>query len=205
MEAGFWVTSTTQARGLLRLAFGAAPHDLVVVSLGFGRDAFDATRKIVDPQVPQPVVAMTTNDDPVMLASCLLAGASHVLPRGCSREHFVRIAVSEGRHSQVVRSALSRLQARGTHASEAAGLDEERRVPLSMAADEAGCSPRETEIVALVAAGLRYQDIARHLNLSPRTVEGHAGNAYDKLGMTRIQFLERFGAVLRAVGDPEMG
>ena len=45
-----------------------------------------------------------------------------------------------------------------------------------------GLSPRETEVLRLVARGLSNADVARHLVLSVRTVERHVANAYAKIG-----------------------
>ncbi len=42
---------------------------------------------------------------------------------------------------------------------------------------------REVEILRLVAAGLRNQEIADRLYISPATVKRHIANAYGKLGV----------------------
>ena len=41
---------------------------------------------------------------------------------------------------------------------------------------------RELEILRLIAAGMRNQDIANHLSISAATVKRHIANAYSKLG-----------------------
>ena len=43
---------------------------------------------------------------------------------------------------------------------------------------------REQEIVRLVARGMSNKAIARHLGISPRTVEGHINHVFDKLDTT---------------------
>jgi DNA-binding NarL/FixJ family response regulator len=45
-----------------------------------------------------------------------------------------------------------------------------------------GLSPREAEVLRLVARGLSNDDIARRLVLSVRTVERHVANIYTKIG-----------------------
>jgi ATP/maltotriose-dependent transcriptional regulator MalT len=45
-----------------------------------------------------------------------------------------------------------------------------------------GLSPRETEVLRLLARGLSNDDIARELVLSVRTVERHVANIYGKIG-----------------------
>jgi LuxR family maltose regulon positive regulatory protein len=52
---------------------------------------------------------------------------------------------------------------------------------------------REVEILRLIAAGMRNQEIADHLFISLHTVKRHIANAYAKLGVTH-----RTEAVARA-------
>lgn len=44
-------------------------------------------------------------------------------------------------------------------------------------------SPREREVLALMAAGLSNTDIAERLQISDKTVRNHASNLFDKLGV----------------------
>lgn len=44
-------------------------------------------------------------------------------------------------------------------------------------------TPREQEVLALVAEGLSNQQVARRLGIRPRTVEKHLEHAYLKLGV----------------------
>jgi DNA-binding CsgD family transcriptional regulator len=50
------------------------------------------------------------------------------------------------------------------------------------ASDGAGLSPRELEVLRLIARGRSNQEIAAELFLSTRTVERHVSNIYDKIG-----------------------
>lgn len=53
---------------------------------------------------------------------------------------------------------------------------------VSSRTDRAGLTPREVEILRLIADGRSNQEIASGLVLSVRTVERHISNIYDKLG-----------------------
>ncbi len=48
-----------------------------------------------------------------------------------------------------------------------------------------GLSPREVDILGLLATGLSNKEIARRLGISPNTVKTHAARVYGKLGVTR--------------------
>lgn len=54
-------------------------------------------------------------------------------------------------------------------------------------------SPREREITKLLAEGLANHDIAEHLSLSDRTIQGHRNNIYHKL---RVHNLRQFSDVI---------
>jgi LuxR family maltose regulon positive regulatory protein len=57
-------------------------------------------------------------------------------------------------------------------------------------------SPREQEILELIAAGLTNPEIAVKLVISPETVKKHTGNIYGKLGVHgRIEAVARARAL----------
>jgi DNA-binding CsgD family transcriptional regulator/pimeloyl-ACP methyl ester carboxylesterase len=55
-------------------------------------------------------------------------------------------------------------------------------LPAALAVSRAPLSPREREVLRLVAAGESNRQIARALGLSPHTVERHVANLYRKIG-----------------------
>ena len=63
----------------------------------------------------------------------------------------------------------------------AAEADAERREAMALLS---GLTPREREVLSLVARGFATRDIAGALNVSPRTVESHRAAIGAKLGTT---------------------
>ncbi|MCL8015958.1 MULTISPECIES: response regulator transcription factor [Streptomyces] len=59
-------------------------------------------------------------------------------------------------------------------------------------------SPRQTEIVSLVAEGLSGKEIARTLRMSPKTVEAHIQRMFDKYGVR-----SRAGIVAKWLSDSQ--
>ena len=54
-------------------------------------------------------------------------------------------------------------------------------------------TPREREVLDLVVAGRHNREIAKRLNISPRTVEVHKARVMQKLGVSSIPDLVRLG------------
>ena len=55
------------------------------------------------------------------------------------------------------------------------------RAPTAKPADEAGLSPRETEVLTLLARGLTVAEAAKRLGLQPQTVASYVKVIYQKL------------------------
>ncbi len=90
------------------------------------------------------------------------------------------------------RAAARTFAACGAHSLHAATVREQRRLgarvpapgPASRTADPDGLSPRELDVVRLVAEGRTNQQIADALFVSVRTVETHLAHVFAKLGVT---------------------
>ena len=55
-----------------------------------------------------------------------------------------------------------------------------------------GLSPRECEILALLASGQSNKEMARTLGISPNTIKTHVARVYEKLGVARrVQAIEK--------------
>lgn len=113
-------------------------------------------------------------------------------------EGYVRVFVDEG---EAMRDLLRQAAARGiggTHARRLLLAFDEPDTPASVAArtEAAGLAEpltaREIEVLRLIAAGMRNQEIADQLFISLSTVKRHIANAYGKLGVShRAEALAR--------------
>ncbi|MEA3245347.1 MAG: response regulator transcription factor [Gemmatimonadota bacterium] len=72
-------------------------------------------------------------------------------------------------------------------------------VPHEAGRQALGITPRELEIVGLIAEGLSNREIAARLDLSENTIKTHSTRAFDKLGARRrtqaVQLAKRHGLI----------
>ncbi|TGR62736.1 response regulator transcription factor, partial [bacterium M00.F.Ca.ET.194.01.1.1] len=60
-----------------------------------------------------------------------------------------------------------------------AGQPSRRALPRALA----GMTPREIEVLRLIAAGLTAKETARRLDISPKTADHHIESVYSKIGV----------------------
>jgi DNA-binding NarL/FixJ family response regulator len=111
-------------------------------------------------------------------AACpLLADASDLFAAAGARYDaaLARLELASALRARGRDGLAARAEARAGKALEELGARPPR-------AHVGGLSPREAEVLRLVALGLGNADIARELVLSVRTVERHVANVYRKIG-----------------------
>jgi DNA-binding NarL/FixJ family response regulator len=69
-----------------------------------------------------------------------------------------------------------------------------RRVPGANVSPLSSLTPKEWEIFELTGKGLGTRDIAKQMDVSPKTVETHYANIKEKLGLGSMRDLIRFAA-----------
>ena len=102
-------------------------------------------------------------------------------------EGYLRVFLDEGgRMRELLRHAITRGLAGEYTRRVLATFDVPKPAPTPVAESTAGLvqplTTRELEILRLISAGLRNQEIADHLTISAATVKRHIANAYGKLG-----------------------
>lgn len=63
-------------------------------------------------------------------------------------------------------------------------------------------TPREAQVLELLAAGCRHGEVAERLGMSPHTVSSHAKNIYRKLGVRSAIAAVALALELRLIGRP---
>jgi DNA-binding NarL/FixJ family response regulator len=135
----------------------------------------EATRRIKSEKPDANIVMLTVSDDDQNLFSAIRAGASGYLLKSVKPDELFR------RLRGVVRgeAAISPLLA-AKILSEFARLDQSVPVPRTVE----GLSPRETEVLGLVAKGLTNREIGESLHIAENTVKNHLRNILDKLHLS---------------------
>lgn len=153
-----------------------------------GMSGTEATRRIKDASPTTSVVMLTMYDSDMYVVEAIQAGAAGYLTKDVSREllcHTVSSAVDGGTmvRSGLLRRAIAALQ------STAAGRNEKGAVSLLE-----HLTPREMDVLKLLAQGYANKEICQELHLAEVTVKKHVQNVIQKLGVS-----DRTHAVIHAV------
>ena len=146
----------------------AQTPDVVLMDLSMaGVDGVEATRRIHEAQPEVKVVVLTSFSDRERVGDALAAGAVGYLLKDCEPAELLA----------AVRAAA------------AGHVPLDPRVAGVLLPDagpirpEDAMSPRELEVLRLVAQGLANKQIGRRLGISERTVKAHLGRVFRQLGV----------------------
>jgi DNA-binding NarL/FixJ family response regulator len=156
--------------------------DVVIIDVEMPkRDGIEGTREIIKARPETKVIVFTAHAQPDLLSLALRAGASGYVLKSAPAEDIARAVKVVAGGSTFLGGEFG--------PGRAAGLD--KLVSLS---------PRERQVLELLAEGLRVNDIAERLSLSPATVHTHVRNA-----IARLEVDTRTEAVALAVRFSYLG
>ena len=170
----------------------AVQHRPTVVLMDLSLPDFsgmEATRQILEKVPDTAVVAFTMSDDDASVFAALRAGAMGYLVKGVGKDELVRgiEAVAGGEVLLLGQGVAKRVRA---HFAGLPVPGARSGVPVAP-----GLTPRERDVLDLMAEGWGNQTIASRLFLSPKTVRNHVSTIIGKL-----QAADRGEAVVRARG-----
>jgi len=146
-------------------AFCAQNPDVCVVDINLpGLSGFDLTQRILKKDPEAKIVIFSMNDDPVFAARAIQAGARGYIAKNDDPMLFL--------------PALRNVCAGGTWLP----ADLARAMAFARPSPLAGLSPREMEIVRLLAAGEDMGGIADRLGVSTKTIANNCTALKAKLG-----------------------
>jgi DNA-binding NarL/FixJ family response regulator len=175
------VAEADEGRTAVRLAKELRP-DLVIMDVTMpDLNGIDATRQIRSENPRVKVIALSMHAERQFVMEMLGAGASGYLPKDCPFDELLAAISAVMRGDTFLSPKVT-----GLLVKEVVG-----GVP------EAGAfcgtlSPREREVLQLVAEGKSSKEIALMLHLSSKTVEGHRRQIMDKLKLYSVAELTRY-------------
>ena len=176
------VGEAADGRSAVRLAKDMSP-DVVIMDVAMSDlNGIEATRQIMAEAPRVKVLALSMYSDRVFVSEMLKAGASGYLLKDCAFDELAhaietvmagRIYLSPGISDVVVADYLERLEHDGESASSL-------------------LTPREREVLQLLAEGKSTKQIAARLQVSSKTIDTHRQQLMAKLGVHSIAELTKY-------------
>jgi DNA-binding NarL/FixJ family response regulator len=170
--------TVTDGAQLLEAARRLRP-DVIVTDLAMpGLSGLDALRQLRADGLTSRVVVLTMHADAQLAAEALRAGASGFVVKSAAGKELVAAihTVLRGKTyltAQLAQDVLAELAEPGT-------------------ASNAKLTPRQREVLRLIADGRTMKEVAAILGLSPRTVETHKYQVMEALGLGTTAELVRY-------------
>lgn len=198
LEGGFAVTAVANGREALEAARRERP-DIAVVDVRMPvMDGVACTRALKTACPGLPVLILTTFDDRALVQACLEAGADAYLLKDiepAALAQAIRLLVAGERliPGDLARALLRKAGGAAPPAGPACRRQDADSEPVPEP-----LTPRQAEVLRLIAEGLSNREIAERLYLSEGTVKNTVSEIDARLGVR-----DRVQAVLKALGGYE--
>ena len=155
--------------------------DVVLMDLRMPRlDGIEATRRLHERRPDVRVIALTTYADDESVLGALRAGARGYLTKDAGSEDIRRAILTVAAGEAALDPSVQH------HVVDALSGDRERPADPTATADPRlpdDLTPREAEVLALIAEGLTNAEIAERLFVSPTTVKSHINHLFTKASL----------------------
>ncbi|MHB1419238.1 MAG: response regulator [Bacillota bacterium] len=178
------VGEATNGEEAVRLAFEALP-DVILMDINLPvKNGIDACREITDALPQIRVIVLTVYDDERYVSEVFKAGASGYLLKDVEPDRLIEAIKTVAGGGSFIHPTIARKMLKEFNRLSRA-VEESKENPLS---------PRETEVLNLIARGETNRTIAQNLYISEKTVKNHITNIFRKL-----QVDDRTAAVVLAI------
>jgi DNA-binding NarL/FixJ family response regulator len=158
--------------------------DVVVMDLSLPElNGLDATRQIVKEWPHTEILVLTMHHSEQLAQDVLQAGARGYVLKSDADDSLIAAVKSLREHKPFLTSKVTEFVLDG-YMRRSTALDE--------AAPKDGVTPREREIIQLVAEGNSNKQVAATLGISVKTIEAHRANIMRKLHLRTISDLVRY-------------
>jgi two-component system response regulator NreC len=148
--------------------------DVVLMDIAMpGLNGLEATRQIRRERPNVRVLILTMHDDEEYIRQVLAAGALGYVLKSAAASELKSAVRAVYRGEPVLSPAVTRLVIE----------DYLRWADVRQEAEEVALTPREREVLQLIAEGYTSKQIGDILHISPKTVQAHRTNLMAKLGL----------------------
>jgi DNA-binding NarL/FixJ family response regulator len=157
--------------------------DIVIMDISMPNlNGIDATRKIVSQTSNVKVIALSIHSSRRFVTEMLKAGASGYILKECLFNELLE-AIQTVRKGEIYLS----------HRITGVVVDDYvKRLSGEYQMEAPDLSPREREVLQLLAEGKSTKEIALHLHVSAKTVESNRRNIMDKLSIHSVAELTKY-------------
>ncbi len=157
------------------IALSRLKPDVVIMDIGLpDLSGIDATREIKRLSPETAVVALTIHEDEEYFFKMLEAGVSGYVPKRAAPEELISAIRAAAQGEVYLYPSLAKHLVRDY-------LDQDGPTGLQGTLD--GLTPREQEVLTMLADGATNTEIAEALSISPKTVARHRENIMQKLNL----------------------
>jgi two-component system response regulator NreC len=172
----------------------ALKPDIVLLDITMpGLSGLEAARQIRQKAPEVKLVVLTMHDDEAYLRQFLQIGAAGYIVKKAADTELVDAIRAVHRGESFIHPSLTRVL-----------IDRylQQQPPVKVKESVEELTPRETEVLRLVAQGYTSQQVAEQLSISVNTVETHRAHIMEKLGLRGRAQLVRY-AIARGLLRPD--
>ena len=176
------IGNAADGRAAVQMAEELSP-DVVLMDVALpGLNGIEATRQIVKNKPRVRVLALSMYADGNYVSEMLRAGAAGYLLKDCEFDELARAIRTVASDHTYLSPRISNLVV----ADYLEHLPEDKQSPADV------LTPREREVLQLLAEGESVKEIAARLNVSIKTVETHRRQVMEKLDIRSIAELTKY-------------